>query len=306
MPSLQQLRYLVAISETLHFRRAAEMVHVTQPTLSGQLRDMEERLGVQLVERSRSRVLLTPTGEAIAARARIVLRDMQEIAALAERGRQPLGGTIRVGVLASIGPYLLPHILPDLHRTYPDLRFYIREGVPESLLNGLEGGALDLLLSPLPIGGQDTQTARLYREPLYVVVPGDHRLGSKKDLTHNDLKGETVLTLERGHRLYDQVRDLCQEFGAELSLDYEGTSLDTLRQMVAVGMGVTFLPSLYVGSEVRQDDQLVTLQMRRRGPSRTVGMAWRRQSARADEFETLAADIRRFLKGRGAGITVVN
>ncbi|MDJ0950900.1 MAG: hydrogen peroxide-inducible genes activator [Alphaproteobacteria bacterium] len=296
MPTLQQFRYLVAVSETLHFRRAAEMSHVTQPTLSGQLRELEEKLGVQLVERSRARVILTPLGKEIATRARTVLRDVQDIVELAKHGQSLLGGTIRLGVLQSLGPYLLPHILPDLHQSYPNLKLYVREGFPDTLLVGLDEGSLDLLFFPLPVTAGDLQTARLFREPLWIVAPRDHPLAAREHLERQDLKGETVLTLERGHRLHDQVRDLCDQFGANLSLDYEGTSLDTLRQMVGMGMGVSFLPALYVRAEVLQDSQVVARPIRSRAPFRMIGMIWRRHSAREDEFVALSGHIRRILK----------
>ncbi len=305
MPTLQQLRYLVAIAETLHFRRAAELTHVTQPTLSGQLRELEDRLGVQLVERSRARVILTPIGEEIAARAKGVLRDVRDIVELGKRGQSLLGGTIRVGVLQSLGPYLLPHILPELHQSYPSLKLYVREGMPQALLNGLDEGSLDLLFFPLPVKGADLESARLFREPLWIVAPQEHHLAGKETAERSDLSGETVLTLERGHRLHDQVRDLCDEYGANLALDYEGTSLDTLRQMVAMGMGLSFLPALYVRSEVRRDDQIVARQLRSPSPFRMIGMIWRRHSARQDEFLTLAGLIRGVLKGRVPEVTVM-
>ncbi len=306
MPTLQQLRYLVAIAETLHFRRAAEMSHVTQPTLSGQLRELEEKLGVQLVERSRAKVILTPVGKEIATRARTVLRDVRDIVELAKHGQNLLGGTIRVGVLQSLGPYLLPHILPELHQSYPDLKLYVREGMPQSLIDGVDDGSLDLLFFPLPVKGADLQSVRLFREPLWIVAPHEHALAAKETAAQSDLEGETVLTLERGHRLHEQVRELCDQYGAKLALDYEGTSLDTLRQMVGMGMGLSFLPALYVRSEVLHDKQVVARQMKSRAPFRLIGMVWRRHSARQDEFFALAELIRGILKGRVADVTVVN
>lgn len=305
MPTLQQLRYLVAVAETLHFRRAAEMTHVTQPTLSGQLRELEDKLGVQLVERSRARVIMTPVGKEIAARGRIVLRDVQEIVDLAKHGQNLLGGTIRLGVLQSLGPYLLPHILPELHQSYPNLKLYVREGMPRVLINGLEEGNLDLLLFPLPVKGADLQDVRLFREPLWVVAPRDHRLAAQESAARADLKGETVLTLEPGHRLHDQVRELCDQFGASLSLDYEGTSLDTLRHMVGMGMGLSFLPALYVRAEALQDEQVVARQMRPRAPFRMIGMIWRRHATRQEEFLALAGLVRGILKGRVPEVTVM-
>jgi len=306
MPTLQQFRYLVAVADTLHFRRAAELCHVTQPTLSGQLRELEEKLGVQLVERSRARVIMTPVGKDIAARCRTVLREVQGIVELAKHGQDLLGGTIRVGVLQSVGPYLLPHILPDLHRTYPELRLHVREGLPQTLLQGLDDGSYDLLLFPLPVRGADLQFARLFREPLLIVAPDDHRLAEKEAIRRSDLRGETILTLEQGHRLHDQVRALSEEYGAELAQDYEGTSLDTLRQMVGMGMGVSFLPALYVRSEVNKDDQLVARKIRGNAPFRMIGMVWRRHAGRQDQYLALAGMIRGILKARVPEITVVD
>jgi len=296
MPTLQQFRYLVAIAETLHFRRAAELTHVTQPTLSGQLRELEERLGAQLVERSRSKVILTPVGQEVAARAQLILRDVQDIMEVAKGGYSLFSGTIRVGVPQSLGPYLLPHFLPELHRSYPDLKLYLREGMPHALLNWLDDGHLDLLFFPLPVTGADFRNVRLFREPLWIVAAPEHPLAEREIVERTDLEHETVLSLERGHRLHDQVRNLCDEFGAHLAMDYEGTSLDTLRQMVAMGMGITFAPALYVRSEVMRDNQVVARQLRRPQPSRMIGMVWRRHSSRQDEFLTLAALIRGVLR----------
>ncbi len=306
VPTLKQLRYLVAVAETLHFRRAAEMSHVSQPTLSGQLRELEERLGVQLVERSRSKVILTPLGREIAERAKTVLRDVQDVVELAKQGQAPLGGTIRVGVLQSLGPYFLPHILPELHGRYRDLKLYVREGMPTALLERLDQGNLDMLFFPLPVQGAELRSVRLFREPLWVVVPGEHRLASRETIRRSDLEGETFLTLERGHRLHDQVRALCEQYGAKLSLDYEGTSLDTLRQMVAMGMGLSLLPALYVRSEVLHDRQVVAREVKSGVPHRMIGMVWRRHSGRQEEYETLAGQIRGILKDRKLPITVVS
>ncbi len=288
MPSLQQLRYLVAVADTLHFRRAAELSHVTQPTLSAQLKELELRLGVTLVERSRSRVLLTPVGADIAERARRVLRDVEEIRVAAQRGQRPMAGTLRTGVVQSLGSYLFPLIAPEIHTAHPDLRLYIREGLPEALLRQLETGALEVLFYPLPIDRGDIETVAIFEEPLLAVIPRDHPLALQQSIARHQLKGETLLTLEPGHRLYEQMRALAEEFEAEVSHDYEGTSLDTLRQMVAMGMGLSLLPALYVRSEVARETLVTARPIDGLQPARTVGMAWRRGSAHAEEFRTLA------------------
>lgn len=306
MPTLKQLRYLVAVADTLHFRRAAELSHISQPTLSGQLRELEERLGVQLVERSRAKVLLTPVGREIAGRARGILRDVQELIELAKHGQTVLGGMLRLGVLPSLGPYLLPHILPELHQTYPQLKLYVREGMPNALLHGLDEGSLDVLIFPLPVKGADLRIAKLFREPLLIAAARDHPLAQKDLAERADLKGETVLALERGHRLHDQVRELCELYGASLALDYEGTSLDTLRQMTGMGMGLTFLPALYVRSEIPKDGEVAARPLRTRPPSRTLGLVWRRTSARGDELAALAGLMRGIVKSRLPEVTVIS
>lgn len=306
MPKLQQLRYLVAIAETLHFRRAAEKVHVTQPTLSSQLRELEERLGVQLVERSRARVVLTPIGKEIATRAKKVLGEVQEIVDLAKHGQDFLGGTVRLGVPPSLGPYLLPHLIPDLHSLYPKLQLYIREGVPQTILQQLEEARLDLLFFPLPVKGAELRSVALFREPLLFVASKDHRLAKRQSVERADLAGETVLTLERGHRLHTQVREICEQHGSTISLEYEGTSLDTLRQMVAMGMGISLLPALYVRSEVLHDREVVARNFRSRAPYRSIGLVWRRETAREEEFQALGGFVRRILSAGTPEVTVLS
>ena len=307
MPTLKQFRYLVALAQTLHFRKAAEQCHVSQPTLSGQLQELEERLGVQLVERSRrSQVVLTSIGQTIAERARIVLRDVQDIVDLGKHGQQWLDGTIKLGALPTLGPYLLPHVLPELHRSHPNLKLYVREGMPGPLLHSLEGGDLDLMLVPMPIRAADLESERLFREQLWVIMPFDHPLAEKEQIERSDLSGETVLALEPGHRLYEQVLELCNEFGAKLSHDFEGTSLDTIRLMVGMGMGISFMPTVYVLFEVAKDPQVVARPMASRPPTRTVGLAWRRHSARGGEYQALADIIRGILRSDLPEVTVID
>jgi LysR family hydrogen peroxide-inducible transcriptional activator len=306
MITLQQLRYLVAIADTLHFRRAAERCHVTQPTLSAQLATMEQNLGVQLVERSRARVVLSPEGAEIAGRARAVLREVDEIVAFAHRGQQPLGGTIRVGVVQSLGSYLLPLVIPDLHAAHPDLKLYVREGLAAELLARLDDGALDLLFFPLPAKGSDLEDARLFRESLQVVTATDHPLTALDRIPRDRLKGETLLTLEPGHRLHDQVRQICDASGAVLNLDYGATSLDTIRQMVAMGLGLSLLPALYIRSEVRPNTLVTARPLEGPQPFRTVGMVWRKRAARAGEYGELAQILRAILRNTAPEVTVID
>jgi len=306
MVTLQQLRYLATIADTLHFRRAADRCNVTQPTLSAQLASLEQSLGLQLVERSRARVVMTPEGAEVARRARTVLREVEEIHDFARRGRQGLGGTIRVGVVQSLGSYLLPLVIPDLHASFPDLKLYVREGLAGELLARLDEGGLDLLFFPLPAAGPGLEDARLFREPLQVVVATDHPLSEMDRIPPDSLRGETLLTLERGHRLHEQVRQICEANGAQLSLDYGATSLDTIRQMVAMGLGISLLPALYIRSEVQPNSLVTARSLQGPQPFRTVGMVWRKSAARAGDYVELAQLFRAILRKTAPEVTVID
>jgi LysR family transcriptional regulator, hydrogen peroxide-inducible genes activator len=267
---------------------------------------LEEELGVQLVERSRARVVMTREGEEIAARARRILADVDEIVEIARRGGRPLGGTIRVGVVQSLGSYFLPLVIPDLHAAYPDLRLYVREGLAADVMGRLEEGSLDLLFLPLPVTGAELSVARLFREPLLAVAATDHAIATLDRVPRERLAGERILTLETGHRLHDQVRKICEETGAEISLDYAATSLDTIRQMVAMGLGISLLPALYVRSEVRPNQLVTARPLEGPQPFRAVGMVWRARAARGAEYQELAQAIRLILRRSTPEVTVVD
>lgn len=306
MPTLQQFRYLVAIAETLHFRRAAESVHVTQPTLSAQLRELEDKLGVQLVERSRSGVTITPVGQEIVTRARRVLRDVADINAVARAGSDPFNSTWRVGIVGSLGSYFLPLIIPRLHAEFPNLKFYVREGLAADLMSRLRSGALDVLFFPLPIDDPTLQVAPLFHEPLLAVMPSDNALAGDRVVARDQLRGETVMTLEAGHRLHDTVEAIVNEAGAHLSLDYEGTSLDTLRQMVATGLGLSILPALYVRSEVAREQLVVAKPLSDPQPGRDIGMVWRQTAAQTDALLQVAGIIRTTLAQDAPEVHVIS
>jgi len=306
MPTLQQLRYFVSVAETRHFRRAAEACHVTQPTLSAQLKELEAKLGTQLIERTRGAVIVTPVGDQVYNLARGILRDVEEIRAVTASRHAMLDRTIRVGVVQSSGSYLLPFVVADLHDRHPGLALYIREGTPQALLQMLGDGTLDLLILPLPLGRKDFDSVSMLREPLLAVMPRDHPLAQYDSLPPALLRGETILSLEPGHRLDELVRGICEDNGAVLSHDYEGTSLDTLRQMVAMGMGLSLMPALYVRSEVRSRDAVVARPLRKHAPSRTVGMVWRRGTSLETEYRSLATDICDILRQRTEEVTILS
>ena len=296
MPNLRQLEYLVAVADTLHFRRAAERANTTQPNVSEQLKALEERLGAKLVERSRSRVLLTPLGVQVVDVARRMLRDMSEIKMLASTGGRELSGLLRLGLPPTIGPYLLPHVMPKLHETYPELKLYVREALPEQLPKSLDEGSLDAIITLLPIAKADFESTHLFREPLHLTVAHDHPLAKKDVVTRDDLEGQDMLALGPGHQLHDLVVSLCGEFGANLRFEFEGTSLDTLREMVIMGLGITFLPGFYVRREIESDPNLRTIPIEGRSIHRSVGMVWRRASGHADDYAKLGNFFRSIIQ----------
>jgi LysR family hydrogen peroxide-inducible transcriptional activator len=292
--TLRQLRYLVALEDTQHFREAAESCGISQPSLSVQIKTLEEALDQVLVERGRGPVRLTLAGREIARRGRDMLDAAQGILDLTVTLQTGLAGTIRLGTSATLGPYLMPHVVGDLHRSHPDLRLYIREASPRELMRQLNDGAQDLILTQLPVHGAAFQVDRLFREPLSVALPADHPLTEREGLDNPDLTDETVLSLSPSYTLHDQISALCNETGAQLSRDYEGTSLDALRQMVAMGMGLTFLPALYVRSEIdaRAAGDVVTRPFRGRRFSRSIGLVWRKNSGTVPAYMRLADAIR--------------
>lgn len=288
MPSLRQLEYLIALAETRHFRRAAERTNTTQPTLSEQIKALEERLGAQLIERSRTGALLTPIGAQVVEIGRRILKDANEIRSLAAGSDDTLKGVLRVGLPSTIGPYLLPSVVPTLHRVYPELKLYVREELPQTLPHTLEDGGYDFIITPLPVRGEELTVVDLFREPLFLTVAADHPLAAKPQVERADLENQEILTLGPGHQLHDVVIALCEEFGARVRLDYEGTSLDMVREMVITGLGITFMPGLYVRRELARDHSLKVLELRGRSVYRTIGMAWRKTSARNKSFETVS------------------
>ncbi len=287
MPTFRQLQYLIAIEDTEHFGRAADSVNVTQPTLSQQVKEMELRLGTKLVERGRP-VRLTPIGRDIASRARRVMRDMAEIRALAERGQDGMAGTIRLGVSPTIGPYLMPHVVVRLHRDFPDLRLYIREGIPADQFTELRNGGLDMMLAPLPVLGSGLHTEPLFREPLQIVGAPDHPLLDRSELEYSDFAGEPVLSLDRRHPSHRQAEKVCEKLGAEILRDYEGTSLDSLRQMAGSGLGLAILPELYLRSETGGEDMVRRFHIRDWNEQRSIAALWREGAAFSDSYAAIA------------------
>ena len=290
--SLKQLRYFTAVAEYGSFRQAAARLNITQPTLSSQVATMEKALGVQLFERTRKGINSTPHGRELLRSANRVLEEAQGFAAQAGLLSGGGMGTYRLGVTPTLGPYLLPHILPPLHDHYGDLKLYVREDVPADLETGLINGQHDFILSTLPITSQELVVAPLFREPLKLALPRDHRLGSKARINRMDLLGEPVLTISEHHLFHRQITELCERVGAVVRRDYEGTSLDTLRQMVVMGMGIAFLPALYVKSEIRGKRELRVADVEGINVVRNHALIWRKTSPVRNFYRELAESIR--------------
>lgn len=293
MPTLRQFRYLVTLADEGSFVQAARKANVSQPSLSQQIKALEDRLGVRLVDRTATGAILTPIGRTVVGRARGVLAEVRDIEALAARWSDELSGTLKLGTTPTLGPYLLSPIIAELHRTAPELRLYVREGIPDEQALELSRGNIDVLLGPLPINGDDLEVEPLFREPLRLVAAVDDELAAASLVEPDALKGRSVLTLEHRHHLHRQVAELAAVYGMRLLPDYEGTSLDSLHQMAASGLGLTVLPALYLGSEVGGSTGLVPVQVRGWRAHRSVALAWRRASSMAPAFRLLAEQVRR-------------
>ena len=291
MSTLRQFRYLVALADHRNFRRAAEAVHIAQPTLSQQIRALEALLGVTLVERGGGPAELTPIGREIAARARKILLDVKDVEDLARRSKVGLGGTIRFGITPTLGPYLMPGIVASLHRRYPNMRLYIREGIPDEQARELARGELDMLLSPMPISGDNLHIEPLFREPLHIVSPPEHPVAQAALVRRQDLAGIGFLSMDRRHHAHRQVREICEDLSAEILEDYEGTSLDSLRQMCGSGLGFAILPELYLRSEVGGANMVARLKLSDWSASRSIAAIWREGVAYAESYRTIAEAI---------------
>jgi LysR family hydrogen peroxide-inducible transcriptional activator len=284
---LKDLRYLVAVADLRHFGRAAARCFVSQPTLSAQLKKLEQALGVQLIERAPNNVSLTAAGEEIVARARRILEAGDEVVALARSQRDPLAGPLRVGLLPTIGPYLLPRVSPAIRRALPRLQLRLYEYQTAPMLERLRGGELDVGILALPVDLTGLESRELYREPFMVALPERHPLTAHQTLRVADLEGETLLLLEDGHCLRDQALEVCARAGVREPQDFRATSLETLRQMVATGAGVTLLPELAVRGAYRSARGVALRPFARPAPVRRVGAVWRKSSARRAAIDAL-------------------
>jgi LysR family hydrogen peroxide-inducible transcriptional activator len=278
--NLKDLKYLVALADTGHFGKAAERTFVSQPTLSAQLKKLEDYLGVKLVERQPKNVQLTEVGKQVVVRARRMLSEGDEIVALARNNTDPFAGKLKVALIPTIGPYLLPRAMPKLRKALPKLSLMLYEYQTEALLKRLRDGEIDLGIMALPAAQDGIESRALYQEEFTVALPNNHALSAKSSIKVADLKGHTLLLLEDGHCLRDQALEVCSRVDVHEPQDFRATSLETLRQMVVAGLGITLLPEMAVESPFGSQRGLVVRQFHKPKPARTVGAVWRKSSTR--------------------------
>ena len=291
--NLRDLSYLVAVADHRHFGRAAEACFVSQPTLSTQLKKLEDELGVELVERSPRQVMLTEAGRQVVEAARVVLEEAERIRAIAARAANPRSGSIRLGLFPTLGPYLLPHVVPALRAQLPELEVLLVEDKTDALLDQLNTGRIDAAVLALPVAADHLHGEELFTEDFVLAVPRSHELADATGPVGLDvLQGAPVLLLEEGHCLRQQALEVCHLTQATERRDFRATSLETLRQMVGAGVGVTLLPELAVSPPVAPSDDLALLRFRDPAPSRTVAMFWRPTSAYRDLLPDVAAILR--------------
>ena len=290
--NLRDLKYLVALADHKHFGRAAAASFVSQPTLSTQIRKLEEELGVALVERAPRKVMLTPAGRDIAERARRIVGEVEQMREAARRSQDPEAGTVRLGLFPTLGPYLLPHVVAGIRARFTKLELLLVEEKSDVILSRLREGKLDAGLLALPIHDDQLHAEFLFDEPFLLAVPESHPFAQRASLSIKDLSGQRLLLLEDGHCLRDQALDVCQLAGAGEMRDFQATSLETLRQMVAADVGITLLPTLAVKPPVARSKDIHLLGFHDSNPSRQIAMVWRRSSAMAAFLQKLAGVFR--------------
>lgn len=288
LPTLKQLRHLVALADHGHFGRAAEACLITQSSLSASLKELETLLGRRLVERTRRSVIVTPLGREVVERARALLVEAQEIVDLVAAAEAPLSGLLRLGVIPTIGPFLLPRVLPPLRRAYPDLRLYLKEDTSARLVDALRQGELDVILLafPYPIPGLDSHV--FAEDSFWLVFPRGHALAARERIPVGALRDQPLMLLEEGHCLRDQALAACQAGRGEAVSEFQGSSLPTLVQMADNGLGLTLLPKMAIDAGLTRGTGLDVRPLDGPGTVRRIGLAWRKAAARADEFGLLA------------------
>lgn len=294
--TLNELKYIVAVARERHFGRAAECCHISQPTLSVAVKKLEEDLGVRLFERRKGNVSMTAIGEQVVSQAQRVLEEASGLRQIAEQGKDQLAGPLRLGAIYTIGPYLLPHLIPQLADLAPKMPLAVEENYTAVLSEKLKQGELDVILISLPFDEPGIQTLPLYEEPFVLLIPSSHPFNQVAEIEVEQLSGEDVLLLGAGHCFRDQVLEVCPECLVKTSEGHarqtlEGSSLETIRYMVASGLGVTVLPCTAAGAERFSERLLGVRRFVGTPPSRRVALAWRSSFPRSDAIKAVREAI---------------
>ncbi len=293
--NIRDLEYLVSLAEHRHFRHAAEACYVSQPTLSGQIRKLEDELGVMLLERTSRNVLFTQAGLLLVQQARTVLREVKVLREMACQQGDTMAGPLHVGLIPTVGPYLLPQIIPALHNLFPKLEMYLYEAQTRELLSRLDDGKLDCAILAQVRETQEFIEIPLFDEPMKLAIYQGHPLESRESIEMSELKGEKLLMLEDGHCLREQAMGFCFQAGAEEDTHFRATSLETLRNMVSAGSGITLLPLLAIPHE-RVRDGICYLDCYNPEPQRTIVLIYRPGSTLRNRYEQLAAEIKNHMQ----------
>jgi LysR family transcriptional regulator, hydrogen peroxide-inducible genes activator len=303
LPSVRHLRHLTALYDYGHFGRAAEACHVTQSTLSASIKELESVLQVALVDHSKRGVVLTPVGVETVERARKIVKDIEDLVSFTTASREPLSGTLRMGTIPTIGPFLLPRVLPRLRETYRHLKLYLVEDLTERLIASLHRGELDVVLLALPHECGAVETVVLFKDPFVVGLPRGHPLARENGIKPENLLGEDLLLLKDGHCLRDHALAALRRLANRRIAEFEATSLTTLVQMVDNGLGTTLLPTLAVDAGLLLGTSLITLPLLTDEPARKIGLVWRRGTGRRDEFRLLAKELTQHAKATFAALS---
>lgn len=291
-PSLRQLRYLIAVVDLRHFGQAAEACFVSQSTLSAAIQELEDLLGAQLLERTKRSVMPTPLGIEIADRARDLIKGAEDIADIAAAAREPMSGPFRLGMIPTIGPFIVPRAMPELRKRFPKLKLFLREDQTARLLQQLGAGLIDAALIALPYAVGDFESVEIATDRFVVALPPGHRLAQAKRIRASDLALEELLLLEDGHCLRDHALSACSLESARRNIAFQGTSLHTLVQMVANGLGVTLLPQVAIDSGLLRGIRLPVLDLDSETPDRKIGVVWRQTTGQMKTVKSLASALK--------------
>lgn len=297
--TLNELRYIVAVAQELNFRRAAEKAYISQPALSLAIQKLEHELAIKIFERGKNSITITPTGQAVIEQAQRVLEEAERIREIALQGQNQLSSPLRVGIIHSVGPYLLPDLIPALKSIAPHMPLEVEENITANLESRLRNGKLDVILIALPFGDASILTRPLYDEPFSVVVNIEHRWFARRSIHAQELTEEKVLLLDNGHCFSNQVVEACPELSRKGAEIQQGTSLETIRNMVASGLGITVLPASANSARYRSP-LLKTIPFAKPAPSRRIALAWRKSFARTQAIDALAQAI---TEARPTGVT---